>query len=122
MTMVGPTRKIFQKISLLKHSFPDTWVRKLPLLLFPADVVTKNGRIVAMCTTYKKRIILICVHSGFRRLGLASRLIKRSNAIKTDTYYHNKAALKMWKKNGFKIEKISNSAFGKKYILIREIE
>lgn len=106
----------FKKLKLLKHSFPKSWVRKLPLLLFPADVIVKDGVAAAMCTTFNKRIILICTHEKFRGQGLASTLIKRSGAVKTDTYVGNDAALKMWKKNGFDVEKVVDTPFGKKYI------
>ncbi len=109
-----------QKIRLLKNSFPETWVRKIPLLLFPADTIKKNGRVVAICTTFRKRIILLCTDKKYRGQGLASKLIQRSGAVKTDTYFGNEKALRVWIKNGFRIKKIVNGLFGKKYILVKK--
>lgn len=112
---------IFKKIYLLKECFPESWIRKLPLLLFPADIIVKNDELAAMCITFNKRIILLCVGEKFRWQGLASKLIQRSDAVITDTYlYHGKVVLDVWQKNGFKIKKIVNTPFGKKYVLIRE--
>ncbi|MBU0758608.1 MAG: GNAT family N-acetyltransferase [Nanoarchaeota archaeon] len=110
---------ILKKIRLMKKSFPETWIRKLPLLIFPMDTIFERGRLAAMCCTVNKRIILLCVDEKFRRQGLASRLIKRSEAVKTDTYLGNDSALKVWTKNGFRVEKVVNSPLGKKYVLRR---
>lgn len=110
---------MLDKIKILKSSFPESWTRKLPLLLFPADTIRKDGKAIAICTTFKRRIILLCVDKGHRGQGLASKLIQRSGAIKTDTYVSNDRALRVWQKNGFQVEKIVNTPFGKKYILTR---
>ncbi|MFH1978386.1 MAG: GNAT family N-acetyltransferase [Candidatus Aenigmatarchaeota archaeon] len=108
------------KLKLLKSVFPESWIRKLPLLFFKADTIKKDGKVVAMCTTFRRRIILLGVHKDYRSLGFASKLIQRSNAVKTDTYLGNDKALKLWQKNGFKTEKIVDTPFGKKYILTRK--
>ena len=113
---------LLQQLKLMKESFPATWVRKLPLLLLPIDTIIKNGELAGMCCTFKKRIILLCISSQFRRQGIATELIKRSRAIKTDTYLYNKPALNMYLKSGFKVEKIEDSLFGKRYLLVRELD
>jgi ribosomal protein S18 acetylase RimI-like enzyme len=110
---------LFENFSLMRECFPDSWVRKLPLLLFPADAIRRGGKVVALCTTFNKRIILLCVHPRYRLKGLASRLIKQSDATVTDTYLGNDAALKMWRKNGFRVEKVEDTLFGKRYLLVR---
>jgi len=105
------------KLKLLRSSFPDTWIRKTPILLFKTDTIQEDGRIVAMCTRYKNRIILLCVDKNYRRRGFASTLIQRSGANKTDTYLGNTNALKVWERNGFVVDKIENSIFGRRYSL-----
>ncbi|MBU0953705.1 MAG: GNAT family N-acetyltransferase [Nanoarchaeota archaeon] len=110
---------MFKKIRLLRTCFPESWIRKLPLLLFPADTIKCDSKVVALCTTFRRRIILLCVDKDYRRKGLASQLIGRSNAVKTDTYLFNEEAINVWKKNGFVVEKIVNTPFGKKYILVK---
>lgn len=111
---------MIRRLLLLRRCFPESWIRKLPLLFFPADTIKRDGKVAAICTTFRKRIILLCVDKPHRNQGLASTLIQRSNAVKTDTYLGNDRALRLWEKNGFAVEKIVDSPFGKKYILVRK--
>ena len=111
---------IFSRFRLMKRCFPRSWIRKLPLLLFPADTIVRDGRTVALCTTFRRRIILLCVDAACRRQGLASVLIQRSTAVRTDTYVENAAALEVWLKNGFVVDYTRDTPFGKKYELVRQ--
>jgi GNAT superfamily N-acetyltransferase len=109
-----------EKYRLIRSSFPRSWMRKLPVLVFPSDCIRVDGRLAAICTTLGNRIILLCVAKEFRRRGFASILIKRSRGTTTDTYVGNEGALELWLKNCFTAKGTKCTLFGRKHILVRK--
>ncbi|MBN1896580.1 MAG: hypothetical protein JW789_02525 [Candidatus Aenigmarchaeota archaeon] len=110
----------FNKLKLMKECFPESWLRKLPLLFFKADTIEVKGEIASMCITKGDRIILLCTGKKHRRKGYAGKLIRRSKATQTYTYEGNKAGLNAWIKNGFRLVNTVDSPFGRRHILIRK--
>ena len=111
---------MFQKIRLLRQSFPDSWIRKLIFLLYPTQVIKMDNRVVAFLTVKGKEILLLAVDKGYRRGGIASELLKKTEANYVYTYKNNKQAIKFYIKNDFRIVGEKKTPFGKKVRLERD--
>lgn len=109
-----------RKLKLMRECFPQSWLRKLPLLFFPSDTFMKDGALAGICTTFRSKIILLCVSKRFRGQGIGGLLINRSRGTHTYTYAINEGALELWQKNGFRLVRTEDSVFGKRHILVRE--
>ncbi|UCC91849.1 MAG: GNAT family N-acetyltransferase [Candidatus Aenigmatarchaeota archaeon] len=111
---------MFQKIRLLRQCFPDSWIRKLVFLIYPTHVIKRDNMVVAFLTVRGKEILLLAVDKKYRGGGIASELIKKTKANYVYTYKNNKAAIKFYIKNDFRVAGEKKTPFGEKVRLERK--
>ena len=95
---------MIDEIVLIKQCFPDTWKRKMALLILPHRKleIKENGVLAGLCLVSGKRITLLCVKPGFRGRGYATKMVNDSKATEVYTYQENTKAIEFYKRLGFK--------------------
>ncbi len=107
-------KDLFPLIKIVKEFFP-LWAKHVPFFIFPTLVMEKNSKVVGFIVLKNEEIALIAIDKNHRSKNNGSELLKAAfnylksknkkyctSKIRTD----NPRALKFYKNNGFRVERI----------------